>query len=85
MTAHATKRSEHRQEWETERRALVGAKHRDQPPKGAKAPIRAQEEERSTSEGSALRQMIRLSQKAMIGARARDYATRKQGSPKLHA
>ena len=74
-----------RAEWETGRRALVGAKPRDQPRTGAKRAHRARWGERSTANGGAYEQMIRLSQKAMLGARARAYATRKRGSHKLKA
>ena len=85
MTTHATIRSGRRQEWETGRRALVGAKPRDQPPKGAKRARSTRGEERSTANGGAYEHMNRLSQKAMIGARARAYATRKQGREKIKA
>ena len=85
MTTHATIRSGRRQEWETGRRALVGAEPRDQPPKGAKRARSTRGEERSTANGGAYEQMNRLSQKAMIGARARAYATRKQGREKIKA
>lgn len=69
-----------RAEWETGRRALVGAKPRDQPPTGAKAPPKGARGERSTANGGAYEQMIRLSPTTMLGARARAYATRKRGS-----
>lgn len=74
-----------RAEWETGRRALVGAKPRDQPPTGAKRGRRTRRGARSTANGGAYEQMIRLSPTTMLGARARAYATRKQGSPKLKA
>lgn len=53
---------------------------RNQPPKGAKAPQQGARGERSTANGGAYEQMIRLSQKAKIGAGAPAYATRKRGS-----
>ena len=74
-----------RAEWETGRRALVGAKPRDQPRTGAKRGRRTRRGARSTANDGAYEHMNRLSQKAMIGARARAYATRKQGRPKLKA
>lgn len=58
---------------------------RNQPPTGAKAPHKGAREERSTAPNTAPKQMIRLSQKAMIGAGAPAYATRKRGSHKLKA
>ena len=85
MTAPATNGRGGWQEWETGRRALAGAKPRDQPRTGAKRAHRARWGERSTANGGAYEQMIRLSQKAMLGARARAYATRKRGSHKLKA
>ncbi len=74
-----------RAEWETREAPLVGGETSDQPPKGAKAPIRAQVGKRSTAPSSAPKHMNRLSQKAMIGARARAAAMRKRGSPKVKA
>lgn len=85
MTAPATNGRGGWQEWETGRRALAGAKPRDQPPTGAKAPPKGARGARSTANGGAYEQMIRLSQKAMIGAGAPAYATRKRGSHKLKA
>lgn len=74
-----------RAEWETGRRALVGAKPRDQPRTGAKRGRRTRRGARSTANDGATEHMNRLSQKTMLGARARAAATRKQGSPKIKA
>ena len=57
MTAPATKGRGGWQEWETGRRAPVGAKPRDQPPTGAKAPQQGARGERSTANGGAYEQM----------------------------
>ena len=85
MTAPATKGRGGWQEWETTKGGLVPPDGSDQPPTGAKAPQKGARGERSTANGGAYEQMIRLNPTTMLGARARAYATRKQGSPKLKA
>ena len=85
MTAPATNGRGGWQEWETTKAPLAGGDGSDQPPTGAKAPQKGARGERSTANGGAYEQMIRLSPTTMLGARARAYETRKQGSPKLKA
>ena len=67
MAAPATNGRGGWQEWETGRRALVGAKPRDQPPTGAKAPQQGARGERSTANGGAYEQITAT-------AGATDYA-----------
>lgn len=80
MTAPATNGRGDWQEWATRKGGFMPPDARNQPPTGAKAPQQGAREERSTATNTATRQMIRLSQKAMIGAGAPAYATRKRGS-----